>query len=91
MLKILLVKGVKHVFLVLTIIGIYHCLGAVLKNIHDLLELIVFKEKLGAYAKHDQIKKDLCEENWIVLREVWYYENLYKVIPDILCELGLIE
>ncbi|RHZ61738.1 hypothetical protein Glove_346g120 [Diversispora epigaea] len=41
--------------------------------------------------RRDQIKKELCEENWIVLRYVWYYEDPYKVIPDILRELGLIE
>ncbi|RHZ78547.1 hypothetical protein Glove_161g42 [Diversispora epigaea] len=48
-------------------------------------------ENLIKQQKRDQIKKDLCEENWIVLREVWYYEDPYKVIPDILRELGLIE
>ncbi|RHZ53527.1 hypothetical protein Glove_441g116 [Diversispora epigaea] len=32
----------------------------------------------------DQLKKELCEENWIVLRYVWYYEDPYVVIPDIL-------
>ncbi|RHZ85028.1 hypothetical protein Glove_73g2 [Diversispora epigaea] len=39
----------------------------------------------------DQLKKELCEENWIVLREVWYYEDPYIVIPEHLRELGLIE
>ncbi|KAF0553528.1 hypothetical protein F8M41_020256 [Gigaspora margarita] len=39
----------------------------------------------------DQLKKELCEENWIVLRYVWYYEDPYIVIPEHLQELGLIE
>ena len=41
--------------------------------------------------ERDQLKKELCEENWIVLRYVWYYEDPYKVIPEHLRELGLIE
>ncbi|CAG8717667.1 12501_t:CDS:1, partial [Racocetra persica] len=41
--------------------------------------------------ERDQHKKDLCEENWIVLRYVWYYEDQYVVIPEHLRELGLIE
>ncbi|RHZ67239.1 hypothetical protein Glove_302g76 [Diversispora epigaea] len=40
--------------------------------------------------ERDQLKKELCEENWIVLRYVWYYEDPYIVIPDHLRELGLI-
>ena len=39
----------------------------------------------------DQLKKELCEENWIALRYVWYYEDPYIVIPKHLRELGLIE
>ncbi|RHZ78551.1 hypothetical protein Glove_161g44 [Diversispora epigaea] len=39
----------------------------------------------------DQLKIELCEENWIVLRYVWYYEDPYVVIPEHLRELGLIE
>ncbi|RIB01521.1 hypothetical protein C2G38_2230593 [Gigaspora rosea] len=39
----------------------------------------------------DQLKKELCEENWIVLRYVWYYEDPYIVIPEHLRELGLIK
>ncbi|RHZ89713.1 hypothetical protein Glove_12g26 [Diversispora epigaea] len=39
----------------------------------------------------DQLKDELCEENWIVLRYVWYYEDPYIVIPEHLRELGLIE
>ncbi|RHZ69538.1 hypothetical protein Glove_283g76 [Diversispora epigaea] len=39
----------------------------------------------------DQLKNELCEENWIVLRYVWYYEDPYIVIPEHLRELGLIE
>ncbi|RHZ82172.1 hypothetical protein Glove_113g65 [Diversispora epigaea] len=39
----------------------------------------------------DQLKKELCEENWIVLRYIWYYEDPYVVIPAHLRELGLIE
>jgi hypothetical protein len=41
--------------------------------------------------ERDQLKKELCEENWIVLRYVWYYEDPYIVIPEHLRELGLIE
>ncbi|CAG8623370.1 10608_t:CDS:1 [Paraglomus occultum] len=40
--------------------------------------------------EHDQLKRELCEENWIVLRYVWYYEDPFEKIPDILRELGLI-
>ncbi|CAI2178599.1 447_t:CDS:2 [Funneliformis geosporum] len=39
----------------------------------------------------DQLKKELCEENLIALRYVWYYEDPYIVIPGNLRELGLIE
>ncbi|CAI2176506.1 4169_t:CDS:2 [Funneliformis geosporum] len=39
----------------------------------------------------DQLKKELCEENCIALRYVWYYEDPYLVIPEHLRELGLIE
>ena len=39
----------------------------------------------------DQHKKELCEENCIALRYVWYYEDPYVVIPEHLRELGLIE
>ncbi|RHZ78137.1 hypothetical protein Glove_167g108 [Diversispora epigaea] len=39
----------------------------------------------------DQLKKELCEENWIALRYVWYYEDPYIVIPKHLRELDLIE
>ncbi|RHZ78695.1 hypothetical protein Glove_158g5 [Diversispora epigaea] len=41
--------------------------------------------------ERDQLKKELCEENWIVLRYVWYYEDPYIIIPEHLRELGLIE
>ncbi|PKY62730.1 hypothetical protein RhiirA4_489758 [Rhizophagus irregularis] len=38
----------------------------------------------------DQLKKELCEENGIALRYVWYYEDPYVVIviPNHLRELG---
>ena len=39
----------------------------------------------------DQLKKELCEENLIALRYVWYYENPYIVISKHLREFGLIE
>ena len=39
----------------------------------------------------DQLKKELCEENQIALRYVWYYEDPHIVIPEHLRELGLIE
>ena len=41
--------------------------------------------------ERDQLKKELCEENCIALRYVWYYEDPYVVIPEHLQELGLIE
>ncbi|RHZ69859.1 hypothetical protein Glove_277g19 [Diversispora epigaea] len=41
--------------------------------------------------ERDQHKKDLCEENWIVLRYVWYYEDPYVIILKHLRELYLIE
>jgi hypothetical protein len=31
----------------------------------------------------DQFKKELCEENQIALRYVWYYEDPYIIIPGI--------
>ncbi|CAJ0834508.1 3534_t:CDS:1 [Entrophospora sp. SA101] len=39
----------------------------------------------------DQLKKELCEENWIALRYVWYYEDPYIAVPEHLRELGLIK
>ncbi|CAJ0834771.1 2928_t:CDS:2 [Entrophospora sp. SA101] len=39
----------------------------------------------------DQLKKELCEENCIVLRYIWYYEDPYVVIPEHLRELGFAE
>ncbi|KAF0411837.1 hypothetical protein F8M41_008180 [Gigaspora margarita] len=160
-------KGVGRAFLIPIITGVLHSFGDVLKDIHGLLGLIVFKEGLGVHIaldinvkdcverlcqnilnrhlkyvdpiltldhptgleldiyypqygfatevqgeqhekyieffhggdpnnfikqqERDQLKKELCEENWIVLRYVWYYEDPYKVIPEHLRELGLIE
>ncbi|CAG8476034.1 5413_t:CDS:2 [Paraglomus occultum] len=49
------------------------------------------EEDFEKQLMRDQIKKELCEENWVVLRYVWYYEDPYLVIPDHLRELGLIE
>ncbi|CAG8838084.1 26239_t:CDS:1, partial [Racocetra persica] len=40
--------------------------------------------------ERDQLKEELCEENWIVLRYVWYYEDPFEKILAILRELGLI-
>ncbi|RHZ75235.1 hypothetical protein Glove_216g150 [Diversispora epigaea] len=40
--------------------------------------------------ERDQLKKELCEENWIVLRYVWYYEDPHVIILEHLRELGLI-
>ncbi|RGB25229.1 hypothetical protein C1646_772040, partial [Rhizophagus diaphanus] len=39
----------------------------------------------------DQLKKELCKENWIALRYVWYYKDPYIVIPEHFQELGLID
>ncbi|GES85763.1 hypothetical protein GLOIN_2v1766614 [Rhizophagus clarus] len=41
--------------------------------------------------ERDQLKKELCEENCINLKYVWYYEDPHIVIPEYLRELGLIE
>ncbi|KAF0510057.1 hypothetical protein F8M41_018517 [Gigaspora margarita] len=30
----------------------------------------------------DQLKKELCEKNWIVLSHIWYYEDPYTIIPE---------
>ncbi|RIA84185.1 hypothetical protein C1645_808896 [Glomus cerebriforme] len=49
-------------------------------------DLEEFKKQL----MRDQIKKELCEENGIALRYVWYYDDPYVVIPNHLRELGLI-
>ncbi|PKK64010.1 hypothetical protein RhiirC2_854623 [Rhizophagus irregularis] len=38
----------------------------------------------------DQLKKELCKENQIALRYVWYYEDPHIVIPEHLRKLGLI-
>ncbi|CAG8720859.1 14424_t:CDS:2, partial [Racocetra persica] len=38
----------------------------------------------------DQLKEELCEENWITLRYVWYYKDLFEKILVIFRELGLI-
>ncbi|CAI2194137.1 2887_t:CDS:1, partial [Funneliformis geosporum] len=39
----------------------------------------------------DQLKKELCKENQIALKYVWYYEDPFVIIPEHLRELGLIE
>jgi len=59
-----------------------------MKNIsNSFIEMILFIKQQA----RDQLKKELCKENWIVLRFVWYYEDPYIVIPEHLRELGLIE
>ncbi|RHZ80629.1 hypothetical protein Glove_134g259 [Diversispora epigaea] len=40
------------------------------------------------YIKQQVQDQELCEDNWIVLRYVWYYEDPYIVIPEHLQELG---
>ncbi|CAG8600257.1 643_t:CDS:1 [Racocetra fulgida] len=40
---------------------------------------------------HDQLKRELCNKNWIVLIELWYYEEPHIVIPEYLKELELID
>ncbi|CAG8557337.1 15895_t:CDS:1 [Cetraspora pellucida] len=45
------------------------------------------KEDLNNFIKQQkwyQLKKELCKENWIVLRYIWYYKNPYVVIPEYL-------
>jgi hypothetical protein len=41
--------------------------------------------------ERDQLKIELCKENCIVLRYVWYYEDPYIVISEHLWELSLIK
>ncbi|POG61695.1 hypothetical protein GLOIN_2v1786249 [Rhizophagus irregularis DAOM 181602=DAOM 197198] len=41
--------------------------------------------------ERNQFKKELCEENCINLKYVWYYKDPHIVIPEYLRELGLIE
>ncbi|CAI2177651.1 3765_t:CDS:2 [Funneliformis geosporum] len=48
------------------------------------------EEDFEKQLMRDQLKKELCEENWIVLKYVWY-EDPYIVIPNHLRGLGLIE
>ncbi|CAB5212909.1 unnamed protein product [Rhizophagus irregularis] len=48
-------------------------------------------EEFEKQLMRDQLKKELCEKNLIVLRYVWYYEDPNIVIPNHLRELGLIE
>ena len=38
----------------------------------------------------DQLKKELCDKNRILLIEIWYYEDPYIMIPRKLKELDLI-
>ncbi|RHZ86934.1 hypothetical protein Glove_42g19 [Diversispora epigaea] len=47
------------------------------------------QEGIQKQFSRDQLKKELCHENWIVLIEVWYYEDPHTVIPQQLRE-GLI-
>ncbi|CAG8480546.1 30216_t:CDS:2 [Gigaspora margarita] len=48
------------------------------------------KEDFEKQLMRDQIKRKLCDENRIVLIEIWYYEDPCIVIPEYLKELGLI-
>ncbi|RHZ69491.1 hypothetical protein Glove_283g91 [Diversispora epigaea] len=53
---------------------------------HECFHAFFHKEQFA----RDQLKKELCDENWIVLIEVWYYEDPHTVIPQQLRELGFI-
>ncbi|CAI2184220.1 13117_t:CDS:2 [Funneliformis geosporum] len=46
------------------------------------------EEDFEKQLTRDQLKKELCEKNSIVLRYVWYYEDPYVVIPELLRELA---
>ncbi|CAI2200457.1 17806_t:CDS:1, partial [Funneliformis geosporum] len=37
--------------------------------------------------KRDQVKKDLCKKNQIILIEVWYFEDPHTIIPQQLQKL----
>ncbi|CAG8790896.1 4952_t:CDS:2, partial [Racocetra fulgida] len=55
------------------------------------LELDIYYPQYGfAIEVQDQLKKELCNKNKIVLIEIWYYENLYLVIFQQFQKLGLI-
>ena len=47
-------------------------------------------KKFIEQQERDQLKKELCNENHIAVRYVWYYEDPFKKIPEIIQELGLI-
>jgi hypothetical protein len=47
-------------------------------------------KKFIEQQEQDQLKKKLCNENHLTLRYIWYYEDPFEKIPDILQELGLI-
>ncbi|PKC16721.1 hypothetical protein RhiirA5_406661 [Rhizophagus irregularis] len=46
------------------------------------LDILYYDYGFAIEQKQDQLKKELCEENWIALRYVWYYEDTYVVIPE---------
>ncbi|PKK42294.1 hypothetical protein RhiirC2_804531, partial [Rhizophagus irregularis] len=39
------------------------------------------KEDFKKQLIYNQLKKELCEENLIALRYIWYYKDSYIVIP----------
>ncbi|CAG8834423.1 11662_t:CDS:2, partial [Gigaspora margarita] len=61
------------------------------------LELDIYYPQYGfaievqEYFYKNEEDFELCEENWIVLIEIWYYEDPHIVIPEYLKELGLID
>ena len=60
-----------------------------MKNYHEFFHRGDPK-KFIEQQERDQLKKELCNENHIAVRYVWYYEDPFKKIPEIIQELGLI-
>ncbi|CAG8510757.1 16471_t:CDS:1 [Racocetra persica] len=49
------------------------------------------EKNFGEQLIRDQLKRELCDENWTVLIDSWYYEDPYIIIPEYLKGLGLID
>ena len=52
---------------------------------HRAILIILLNSRHGINSRKNSVKK-----SWITLRYVWYYEDPFEKIPDILQELGLI-
>ena len=64
-----------------------------MQDVLNLILILLKTQKQKNFDKQfarDRLKKELCDENQIVLIEVWYFEDPYTVILRRLKELGLI-